>query len=61
MSFEDGTWKLWRDAPDFSPLEFAQRFSGTFSADGTTIAGRWEIRHDGTTWEHDFDLTLTKA
>jgi hypothetical protein len=61
MSFEAGTWKLWRDAPDFSPLDFSQRFSGTFSDDGTTIAGRWEICHDGTTWEHDFDLTMTKA
>jgi dihydrofolate reductase len=23
MSFEDGVWKLWRDEPDFSPLDFA--------------------------------------
>ena len=61
MSVEDGVWKLWRDGPDFSPLEFSQRFSGTFSRDGRTIAGRWEICHDGTTWEHDFDLTYTRA
>src|SRR5690606_32403003 len=39
MSFANGTWKLWRDAPDFSPLDFAQRFTGTFSPDGRTIAG----------------------
>jgi hypothetical protein len=32
MSLEDGVWKLWRDPPDFSPLDFAQRFTGTFSA-----------------------------
>jgi hypothetical protein len=61
MSVEDGTWKLWRDEPDFSALDFAQRFTGTFSADGTTITGRWEICHDGETWEHDFDLTYTRA
>jgi hypothetical protein len=61
MSVEEGVWKLWRDEPDFSPLEFSQRFTGTFSADGTTIAGRWEICRDGTTWEHDFDLTYTRS
>ena len=61
MSFEDGVWKLWRDEPDFTPLDFSQRYAGTFSADGTTIAGTWEICHDGKTWEHDFDLTYTKT
>jgi hypothetical protein len=60
MSFEDGIWKLWRDEPDFSPLDFSQRFTGNFSEDGKTIAGAWEIRHDGKSWEHDFDLTYTK-
>ena len=61
MSFENGVWKLWRDEADFSPLDFSQRYTGTFSADGTTIAGAWEICHDGKTWEHDFDLSYTKA
>ena len=60
MSLEDGVWKLWRDEPDFSPLDFAQRFSGTFSADGEKIEGRWEICHDDETWERDFDLTYVK-
>ena len=46
MSLEDGVWTLRREAPDFSPLDFAQRFTGTFSDDGTTIVGRWEIAHD---------------
>jgi hypothetical protein len=36
MSVEDGVWKLWRDEPDFSPLDFSQRFTGSFSADGET-------------------------
>jgi hypothetical protein len=61
MSVEDGVWKLWRDEPDFSALDFSQHFAGTFSADGRTIDGRWEICHDGTTWEHDFDLTYTRV
>jgi hypothetical protein len=60
MSLEDGVWRLWRDEPDFSPLDFSQRFIGTFSEDGKTITGAWEISHDGQTWEHDFDLTYTK-
>ena len=57
MSFENGVWKLWRDRPDFSPLDFSQRFMGTFSDDGKTIAGAWEINHDGKGWELDFNLT----
>ncbi|MGH3070862.1 MAG: hypothetical protein ACRDNB_01165 [Gaiellaceae bacterium] len=61
MSFENGVWKLWRDAPDFSPLDFSQRYTGTFDEAGTTIAGTWEICHDGRTWERDFDLTYRKV
>ena len=60
MSFENGVWKLWRDTEDFSPLDFSQRFTGTFSDDGKTIEGRWEISHDGSTWETDFEMTYTK-
>ena len=56
VGFEDGVWTLSRTKPDFSPLEFRQRWTGTFSPDGNTITGRWEICHDGTTWEPDFDL-----
>ena len=61
MTFEDGVWKLWREEPDFSALDLSQRFTGTFSDDGKTIAGAWEISHDGEAWEHDFDLTYTKS
>ena len=60
MSLEGGIWRLWRDAPDFSPLDFSQRYTGTFSDDGTSIAGAWEINH-GEAWEHDFALTYTKT
>ena len=55
MSLGAGVWKMWRDAPDFY-----QRFTGTFSDDGGTIRGYWESSADGSTWEHDFDLTYTK-
>lgn len=61
MSIEDGVWKLWRDTADFSPLDFAQRFTGTFSEDGASIVGHWEIAKDGVTWEHDFDLTYGRV
>jgi hypothetical protein len=56
MSFGDGVWKLWRDGDDFS-----QRFTGTLSDDGETIEGAWDISHDGSSWEHDFDITFTKV
>jgi hypothetical protein len=61
MSLSDGIWKLWRDSPDFSPLNFSQRFEGTFSDDAKTISGAWEISHDADAWEHDFDLTYHKV
>jgi hypothetical protein len=56
MTFEDGVWTLSRSEPDFSPLDFHQRWRGTFSADGTSITGRWEQSADGADWNHDFDL-----
>jgi len=58
MTFADNVWTLQRfaAAPDFS-----QRFTGTFNKAGDTISGMWEISRDGATWEHDFDLTYTRA
>jgi hypothetical protein len=56
MSLDAGVWKLWRDGAPYS-----QRFTGTFSANGKTIAGRWEIAEDGMSWKTDFDLTYTKV
>jgi hypothetical protein len=60
-SFSDGIGSSGEDSPDFSPLNFSQRFAGIFSDDGKTISGAWEICHDATTWEHDFDLIYTKV
>jgi hypothetical protein len=61
MTFSGGVWTLLRNAADFTPLDFAQRFTGEFSPDLRTISGRWESSRDGTNWEHDFDLIYTKV
>jgi hypothetical protein len=61
MTFTDGVWTLTRESPDFSPLDFRQRFTGTFSQDGNTISGAWEKSAGGAGWEHDFDLTYRRA
>jgi hypothetical protein len=55
MSLDDGSWKLWREAPGFW-----QRYAGVFAADGKTIEGAWESSADGSEWQHDFRLTYTK-
>lgn len=61
MTFDDGVWTLLRNSPDFSDLNFWQRYTGTFSEDGNTIDGRWEMsRDEGATWEKDFDLVYTR-
>jgi hypothetical protein len=60
MHFDGRVWTLSRETPDFSPLHFSQRFTGTFSEDGRRIDCTWEICNDGKTWEKDFDLTYTK-
>jgi hypothetical protein len=61
MTFDGRTWTLRREEADFTPLEFAQRYTGEFSDDGATIRGRWEIRHPGQDWEPDFDLSYVRA
>lgn len=38
----------------------SQRFTGTFNETADTISGKWELSTDGSTWEHDFDLTYTR-
>jgi hypothetical protein len=56
MSLDKDVWKVWRNAPGFS-----QRFEGKFSAAGDTITARWEKSFDGSTWEHDFNLTYKRV
>jgi hypothetical protein len=62
MTLRDGLWTLVRDTPDFSPLSFAQRYTGKVAPDGRSVTGRWEISHDdGATWEVDFELDYAKV
>jgi hypothetical protein len=56
MSVGDGAWRLWREGEPFS-----QRFTATFSEDGNTITGRWEIAEDGTDYTTDFDLVYRRV
>ncbi|RZU78057.1 hypothetical protein EV384_6807 [Micromonospora kangleipakensis] len=55
MTFADRVWRIWRDAPGFH-----QRFTGTLSADGDTIDGRWERSTDGVDWTLDFELAYRR-
>jgi hypothetical protein len=56
MSIGDGEWRLWREGEPFS-----QRFTATFSNDGNTITGRWEIAEDFTNYTTDFDLVYRRV
>jgi hypothetical protein len=60
MTFLDGVWTLPRTTPDFSPLDFAQRYIGEFTDGGDAIRGAWEWSKDGSTREVDFNLTYTR-
>ena len=56
LEAEAGVFRFWRDRPGFS-----QRFTGTLSADGNTIAGVAELCQDGTTWEVDLRVTYKRV
>jgi hypothetical protein len=62
MTFKSGTWTLKRESPDFSPLDFKQRFIGKFARDGKAIKGAWETaKKRGSQWVKDFDLVFTRV
>jgi hypothetical protein len=56
VSMSPGTWRFSRDAPGFS-----QRFTGTFSDDGSTITGHGQLSRDGASWDDDLALTYRKT
>jgi hypothetical protein len=56
MSFTDGAWRIWRDAPGFS-----QRCTGNFEDDGNAIAWRWELSKDDSTWNDDLVITYRRV
>lgn len=54
-SIDGKTWRIWRDSPGFS-----QRFVGTFSEDGDTIDGLWELCEDDEHWNDDLKITYRR-
>jgi hypothetical protein len=56
IAMEGDTLRMWRDAPGFS-----QRLEAKLSADGTTLAGVWELSRDDETWDDDLAITFTRA
>jgi hypothetical protein len=56
ISISEGIWKMNRNFPGFS-----QRFTGTFSDDGRTITGLWELSKDNVEWKRDLELVYTKV
>jgi hypothetical protein len=55
VSFTDGVWKMWRNAPGFS-----QRFTGTFGDGGDRIEGLWKLSRDDTSWEDDLKISFLR-
>jgi hypothetical protein len=56
MSIGNGELRFWRDGAPFS-----QRFAGTFSDDGNTLTGYWELAGDGKTFAKDFDMVYKRV
>ena len=52
VSIDATSWRLWREAPEFS-----QRFTGTMSARGDVVVGRWQICRDNVNWADDLEIT----
>jgi hypothetical protein len=56
MSLSDGTWRMWRNTPEFS-----QPFDAAVSAGQAKISGSWQKSVDGgATWEHDFKVRYSR-
>jgi hypothetical protein len=54
-------WTFSRMEPDFSPLDFKQRLTWTFSDDGRTILVASQICEDDKTWQDDLQITFQRA
>ncbi|MET7472800.1 hypothetical protein ABZT17_00350 [Streptomyces sp. NPDC005648] len=68
MSLADGAWQLLRERPDFTPLDFRQRYFARIAEGGPdgsrrpTIVGAWEKAvGDSTPWELDFVLSYRRS
>lgn len=60
MTLRGETLTLLRDEPDFTPLEFSQRFTATIADGGDTIRGMWETARGPGGWEKDFGVVYRK-
>jgi hypothetical protein len=56
VSVSDSVLRMSRDQPGFS-----QRLVGTFSDDGDTLTGRWELSRDDETWDADLEFVYRRA
>jgi hypothetical protein len=61
MAYDGRRWTLQRSKPDFTPLEFHQRFFATVNDDVTTIDGEWQLSPNGQEWNRDFGMTYRRA
>jgi hypothetical protein len=61
MTVSNGSWTLVCDQPDFTPLDFSQRFVGAFAGGTDRIEGAWEMSAQGDAWRHDFDMSYTRV
>jgi hypothetical protein len=55
VGIDDKSWRLHRNAPDFS-----QRFTGTFTDGGDTIVGQWQLCEDDVHWNDDLKITYRR-
>jgi hypothetical protein len=60
MTYDGRTWTLGRSKPDFTPLDFHQRFVATVSDDVAAIDGEWQTSSDGRDWSRDFGMTYRR-
>src|SRR5262245_33305202 len=60
LAVDGRVWTFSRTAPDFSPLNFKQELTWTFSDDGLTIDGTSRISRDDTSWEDDLRITFRR-
>jgi len=68
MTFADGAWELRRERPDFTPLDFRQRYfarileGGPEGARVPTMVGAWEKAvGESAPYELDFVLTYSRS
>jgi hypothetical protein len=56
VGVDDSSWRIWREAPEFS-----QRFVGMWSDANDAIDGRWQLRRDDVHWADDLAITYRRA